>query len=68
MMRDSTEPVDLREARRLFQATDSTAYFNTAAVGLASRTLVAAHHRYIDEWAEHGLDYSRGEAGGRAGP
>ena len=53
---------DVREARRLFPATDQVAYFNTAATGLASRTLVAAAHRYVDDWAAHGLDYVRGEA------
>jgi selenocysteine lyase/cysteine desulfurase len=56
--------VDLREARQLYPATGKAAYFNTAAVGLASRTLVATHHRFLDEWAENGLDYARGEEAG----
>ena len=61
---------DVREARRLFPATDGVAYFNTAAVGLASRVLVDAYRRYIDDWAATGLDYvgarPRGSArGGR---
>ena len=55
---------DVREARRLFPATDGVAYFNTAAVGLASRVLVDAYRRYIDDWAATGLDYVRGEAAG----
>jgi len=53
-----------------FLATDGVAYFNTAAVGLASRVLVDAYRRYIDDWAATGLDYvgarPRGSArGGR---
>lgn len=55
---------DIRAARRLFPATDQAAYFNTAAVGLASRALVAAYRSFVDDWAETGLDYSRGEAAG----
>ncbi len=54
--------MDVREARRWFPATDRVAYFNTAAVGLASRVLVEAYRRYIDEWAATGLDYAQGEA------
>jgi selenocysteine lyase/cysteine desulfurase len=57
---------DVREARSLFPATDRAAYFNTAAVGLASRTLVAAYRSYIDDWSETGLDYVRGEAAGES--
>ena len=41
------------------------AYFNTAAVGLASRALVAAYRSFIDDWAETGLDYVRRRGGGR---
>jgi selenocysteine lyase/cysteine desulfurase len=52
---------DVTEARRLFPATDSVAYFNTAAVGLASSALAAAYHGYVDEWTELGLDWVRGE-------
>src|SRR5437879_9031042 len=55
---------DVRGARGLFPATERAAYFNTAAVGLASRTLVAAYHSYIDDWMDAGLDYVRGEAAG----
>jgi cysteine desulfurase / selenocysteine lyase len=55
---------EVRAARRLFPVTDTTAYFNTATVGLASRALLAAYRSYIDDWAENGLDYARGEAAG----
>src|SRR3954451_18056189 len=54
----------IREARSLFPATASTAYFNTAAVGLASRALTDAYHELIDEWSRTGLDYVRGETAG----
>jgi cysteine desulfurase / selenocysteine lyase len=57
---------DVREARSLFPATDQAAYFNTAAVGLASRALAAAYHRYVDDWTENGPDYVRGEAAGES--
>jgi selenocysteine lyase/cysteine desulfurase len=62
-----TDPVpaaqvaDIYDARRLFPATAGRAYFNTAAVGLASRRLAGTYHEFIDEWAATGLDYSRGE-------
>ena len=59
-----TPATDVREARSLFPATETMAYFNTAAVGLASRALVAAYRSFIDDWAETGLDYVRGEAAG----
>ncbi len=60
---------DVRNARNLFPATEKVAYFNTAAVGLASRALVAALKGYIDDWSESGLDFARGEAAGEsAGP
>jgi cysteine desulfurase / selenocysteine lyase len=59
---DSGSVGDVRGARSLFPATERAVYFNTAAVGLASRSLAAAYHRYIDDWAETGLDYVRGEA------
>ena len=57
---------DIRAARHLFPATHTTAYFNTAVVGLASRALQAAYHRYIDDWAQTGLDYTEGEAAGES--
>ncbi len=56
--------IDVREARRLFPATGSAAYFNTAAVGLASRTQITALQSFLDEWAQSGLDYVRAEAAG----
>ena len=62
-----TDPVpaartaDICDARRLFPATADWVYFNTAAVGLASRRLADAYHEFIDEWTANGLDYSRGE-------
>jgi len=52
---------DIAEARRLFPATVGRAYFNTAAVGLASRRLAETYHHVVDEWAAHGFDWTRGE-------
>jgi len=52
---------DIREARRLFPATEGRIYLNTAAVGLASRRLAATYHQLIDEWTAAGFDYTRGE-------
>ena len=51
----------IRDARRLFPATAGQVYFNTAAVGLASRRLADTYHEFIDEWTATGFDYSRGE-------
>ena len=62
-----TDPVpaartaDICDARRLFPATADRVYFNTAAVGLASRRLADTYHEFIDEWTATGFDYSRGE-------
>lgn len=53
---------DVTEARRLFPATEAAAYFNTAAVGLASRAVAAAYHGCVDHWTERGFDWLRGEA------
>ena len=53
---------DVTEARRLFPATGSVAYLNTAAVGLASSAAVAAYHGYVDDWARFGPNWLRGEA------
>jgi selenocysteine lyase/cysteine desulfurase len=58
--------LDVREARRSFPATASCAYFNTAAVGLASAALASAYHSCIDEWTAKGLDFARGEAAGES--
>ncbi len=55
---------EVHTARELFPATAQIAYFNTAAVGLASRALLAACHAYVDERADGGIDYVRGEAAG----
>src|SRR5580765_7238584 len=55
---------DVREARKLFPATETSAYFNTAAVGLASTALASAYHDFVNEWTQKGLDYVRGEAAG----
>ena len=57
----AAQVADIGDARRLFPATAGRAYFNTAAVGLASRRLAGTYHEFIDEWAATGLDYSRGE-------
>ena len=46
----------------LFPATEHAAYFNTAAVGLASEAVAAAYHGFVDEWTRDGLDYVRAEA------
>jgi len=55
------------DARGLFPAAAGRAYFNTAAVGLASRRLAEAYRAFIDEWAADGLDYGLGEhAAGQA--
>ncbi|MGC1206394.1 MAG: aminotransferase class V-fold PLP-dependent enzyme [Ornithinimicrobium sp.] len=52
---------DVTEARNFFPATEAMAYFNTAAVGLASSAVAAAYHDYIDDWTTFGLDWVRGE-------
>ena len=57
----AAQVADICDARRLFPATAGRAYFNTAAVGLASPRLAGTYHEFIDEWAATGLDYSRGE-------
>ncbi|WP_426574608.1 aminotransferase class V-fold PLP-dependent enzyme [Aquihabitans sp. McL0605] len=62
-MNDQPVPItDVRRARELFPATAELAYFNTAAVSLASSVLAAAYHQFVDEWTESGLDFVRGEA------
>ncbi len=52
---------DVTQARNLFPATEPMAYFNTAAVGLASSAVGIAYHDYIDEWTKVGLDWVRAE-------
>jgi selenocysteine lyase/cysteine desulfurase len=54
----------LRDARARFRATEATAYFNTAAVGLVSDATVEVYHRFVEEWATTGMDFVRGEAAG----
>ena len=53
---------DVSTARGDYPATASLAYFNTAAVGLASRRLAATYHAAVDAWTEHGFDFTAGEA------
>src|SRR6185437_2465268 len=53
--------MDIGEARLLFPATGDRAYFNTAAVGLASRRLADTYHACIDNWTASGFDFVRGE-------
>lgn len=53
---------DVRDARLLYPATEESAYFNTAAVGLASRAVAEAYEAFLTEWVTNGLDYVRGEA------
>jgi len=54
----------VRDARRRFRATATTAYLNTAAVGLASDATIDAYHRFVEDWATNGMDFVRGEAAG----
>jgi cysteine desulfurase/selenocysteine lyase len=54
-------PLDITQARELFPATVDRAYFNTAAIGLASRHLAQTYHAVIDEWVSHGMDFANGE-------
>jgi selenocysteine lyase/cysteine desulfurase len=53
---------DVRDARLFYPATEQWAYFNTAAVGLASRSVADAYHAFVSEWMTDGLDFVRGEA------
>ena len=52
---------DITEARRLFPGTRDRAYFNTAAVGLASSDLADTYHRLVDRWTAEGFDFPEGE-------
>ncbi|HZO63099.1 MAG TPA: aminotransferase class V-fold PLP-dependent enzyme [Gaiellaceae bacterium] len=52
---------DVRDARAAYPATESWAYFNTASVGLASRSLANAYRALLDEWTADGFDFVRGE-------
>jgi cysteine desulfurase/selenocysteine lyase len=62
----ATPAADIRAARRSYPATEDRAYFNTAAVGLASRQVADAYAAFVGEWAASGLDYVRGEAAGES--
>jgi hypothetical protein len=52
---------EIRVARDLFAATASCAFFNTAAVGLASRRLADSYGELIDHWVAVGFDFVRSE-------
>jgi selenocysteine lyase/cysteine desulfurase len=52
----------VRDARLSYPATEEWAYFNTAAVGLASRMVADAYEAFLTEWMTSGLDYVRAEA------
>ena len=54
-------PDGVDQARGLFPATADRAYFNTAAVGLASRPMSQRLHQLVDEWTSMGFDFSGGE-------
>ena len=56
--------MEVRDARQSYPATEAWAYFNTAAVGLASRAVADAYQAFLDEWMTNGLDYVRGEEAG----
>ena len=56
----AAQAAGIGDARRLFPATAGRAYFNTAAVGLASQRLADTYHQFIDEWTATGFDYSAG--------
>jgi cysteine desulfurase / selenocysteine lyase len=57
---------DIRVARDLFPATARCAFFNTAAVGLASRRLADSYRELIDEWVAVGFAFVRGEQAANA--
>jgi selenocysteine lyase/cysteine desulfurase len=57
---------DIRVAPDLFPATARCAFFNTAAVGLASRRLADSYRELIDEWVAVGFDFVRGEQAANA--
>jgi selenocysteine lyase/cysteine desulfurase len=56
--------VDVRDARSLFPAAEEAAYFNTAAVSLASTALIDAGRREVEGWSDTALDFVRCEAAG----
>ena len=54
-------PDGVDQVRGLFPATADRAYFNTAAVGLASRPMSQRLHQLVDEWTSMGYDFTGGE-------
>ncbi len=56
--------MDVREARGLFPAAGRAAYFNTAAVGLASAALIDACRRRWKVRREGAFDFVSGEVAG----
>ncbi len=58
--------LDIRDARILYPATETQAYFNTSAVGLASRRMAASYHSFIADWTLEGLDWVRGDMAANA--
>jgi cysteine desulfurase/selenocysteine lyase len=60
---DLAQP-NITEARQFFSATKELAYFNTAAVGLASVALGQAYRSCLEEWESSGFPYVRGEEAG----
>ena len=54
-------PDGVDQVRGLFPATADRAYFNTAAVGLASRPMSQRLDQLVDEWASMGYDFTGGE-------
>jgi selenocysteine lyase/cysteine desulfurase len=57
----AARPPDIREARRLFPATERLTYLNTAATGLASRQLADTYRELVGQWEASGFDFVRGE-------
>jgi len=57
---------DLKEARRLFPGTADRGYFNTAAVGLASRQLTDTYRETIEFRAADGSTMPAGRRPARA--
>ena len=54
-------PHGVDQVRGLFPATADRAYFNTAAVGLASRPMSQRLDQLVDEWTSMGYDFTGGE-------
>ncbi len=52
---------DMKEIRQDFPATARVAYFDTAAVGLASRNLIDTYRRVLTSWEFSGFDFIASE-------